>query len=901
MTLAAGQRIGVYEITGSLGAGGMGEVYRARDTRLGRDVALKVLPLAFAADVDRLARFEREAQVLAALNHPNIAHIYGVEEAVPGGSEAGTATRALVMELVEGETLMERLARGPLAVTEVRALLPQLIDALDAAHEVGVVHRDLKPGNIAVREDGTLKVLDFGLAKALTPGDSHDEATGLANSPTITTPAMTRAGLILGTAAYMSPEQARGKRVDKRADIWAFGCVLFEMLTGRKPFDGETVTDTLAAIVTREPEWSALPSATPPSLRRLLMRCLVKDPRQRLRDIGDAREELARITASDTPEPHATSSTSRWRGAVPWAVAAVAMALAAIAWNRVPPTSAPTAGSARFTVQLPDETAVVADTPGSVRAAGSFVVSPDGRHLVIVANGPGGRLWVRPIDSLETRLLQGTEGAIQPFWSPDGRRIGFFTPTHLKTVDIETSLIQVLSDMGAGNGGTWNAEGTILFSNSQRRLYRIPATGGSPVQVTELDTTRGDTGHRWPVFLPDGRKFLVFVGRRDASNRGVFIGALDSPTLSAVVLADSNAAYADGRLLYLRGNTLFAQPFDPDRGTVSGEPAILVQGVLLNTTSRRGEFSVSRSGILTYTTADLAVTQLGWFDRSGLRLGSLEAVAHQAIAPDDVRVAADRVDSAGANRDIWVFDSKADTRTRLTFTVGDDWVPEWSPDGTRIAYTSARDTPGAAQLYVKDASGSGAETLLLRTEKDKHHLSWSPDGRFLAYEEAGEGDGRDIWVLPLADPGNPRPVLQGRFNEAQPAFAPDSRYLGYTSNETGRLEVYVQTFPPTGGRWQVSQEGGIQPRWRRDGKEMYYLASDGRIMALDVDLSVPRFGVPKPLFQTGQGGDSATEHFAVTSDGRRFLVIDRESGQIDFTVVLNWPSLLDATARSAGQ
>ena len=895
MALSVGARIGPYEVTGVLGAGGMGEVYLARDTRLGREVALKVLPAAFASDPDRLARFQREAQVLAALNHQNIAHIYGVEGDGPAAHEAGGDVRALAMELVEGETLLDHLARGPIPVSDVLRLLPQLIDALDTAHEHGIVHRDLKPANIKVREDGTLKVLDFGLAKAL----DHDLAsTATDNAPTITTPAMTRAGAILGTAAYMSPEQARGKRVDKRADIWAFGAVVFEMLSGRRPFDGETVTDTLAAIVTKEPDWTALPADTPAVLRRLLVRCLVKDPRQRLRDIGDARVELASALEAPGQVVERGSSATRGglRAALPWAVAAVAATLAVVAWTRSadqtgasdePPTAI------RFTVPPPEGGVLAA--PNSVRASGTFTISPDGRHLAILAEGAGGSLWVRPIDGLTARLLPGTEGAAHPFWSPDGRRLGFFTSTQLKNVDLETGAVQVVTDGVSGmNGASWSADGTILFSNSRRRIARISASGGTATEILDYDAARGDSAHRWPEFLPDGRHFLLFIGNPDVSKRGVYIGALGSPTASFVVNADASALYSNGRLLYMRGGTLFAQPFDVEPPALSGEPAIVVQNVALNTTSRRGEFSSSRTGVLAYRSASRSSSQVAWFDRSGTKTGNVGSASHVAIAPDDVRVAGDRTESPASGRDVWVFDERSGTRTRLTFSAGDDWVTEWSPDGTHVAYTSSRDTPGAAQIYMKSANGVGNESLLLKTDRDKHHMSWSPDGKHLAYEEAGEGDGFDLWALPLAPPGRPQPLLQNPHNEAQPAFSPDSRYLGYISNESGRFEVYVQAFPATGGRWQVSFEGGIQPRWRRDGRELYYLDSSGRIMALDVDLKAPRFGAPRPLFQTGLGGRDATEHFAVTSDGQRFLMMDRESGQTAFTVVVNWPSLLGA-------
>jgi Tol biopolymer transport system component len=885
-SLAPGTALGPYVIDSPLGEGGMGEVYRARDTTLNRLVALKILPDVFATDPDRLSRFEREAQVLAQLNHPHIAQIYGFER----------GHRALAMELVEGDDLAARIARGALPIDESLAIATQVADALEAAHEHGIVHRDLKPANIKVRADGTVKVLDFGLAK---PGASS--ASVIDNSPTITSPVgMTAQGMILGTAAYMAPEQARGKVVDRRADIWAFGCVVYEMLTGGRAFAGETVTDLLAAVVSREPDWTALPPGTPAPVRTLLARCLVKDARQRLRDIGDARLELTRIIDNSSPEvgmPPATPAASpiaRW---LPWTVAAASLVVAAATVFMTARPEPAAATPTRFVIPPPQGVGI--DVPGTVRFAGVVTVSPDGQRVALLATAPGGRLWVRDLAAIQPTQLRGTENAQQPFWSPDGRSIGFFSQQRVRVVDLDTSMIRdVTSAVGAGaafnGGGTWNGDGVIVFA-SPDGLRRVSASGGESVAVTTLDKTRGDRVHTWPMFLPDGRRFLFHLVTADAQTSGTYLGSLDASETRFIVATTANVAYAPpGYLLYLRGSVLVAQPFDAERAELSGAPQPLLQQVAYNSTNRHAEFSVSRTGVLAYAVGGLDDARLGWFDRGGIKLGTVEATAHMDIAPDLERVAADRVDPQTGMRDIWVFDRRRGSRTRLTDSPQNDWVPKWSPDGTRIAFTSDREMPGLAQIYVKNADGSGPDQLLLKTDWHKHHLDWSRDGQLLVFESGGTvgsaGTSQvDLWTVRLTGAAQPTPLLQGPYVEAQPSFSPDTRLIAYTSDESGALEVYVQPFPSLSARWQISTNGGIQPLWRRDGKEMYYLAADGKIMAVDVDPTVPSFGVPKALFQSGAVGDATTEHFAVTADGQRFLMQDTATAaRAGFTVVLNW-------------
>jgi serine/threonine protein kinase/Tol biopolymer transport system component len=889
MALTSGTRIGPYEILGSLGAGGMGEVYRARDSRLGREVALKVLPESVAQDADRLARFRREAQTLAALNHPHIAQIHGLEDG---------ATPAIVMELVEGATLDELIrSKGSLPIDDAVSIARQLAEALETAHEQGVIHRDLKPANIKVRPDGTVKVLDFGLAKALAPAEAG--ALNQLNSPTITTPAMTAAGMILGTAAYMSPEQARGRVVDRRADIWAFGCVLFEMLSGKRAFEGETVTDTIAAVVTREPEWAGLPAATPSHIRTLLARCFVKDPRQRLRDIGDARIELERPTTApaNASAVIATASTSRPRAWMPWAIATASLAGAiGIGWWALAAASGSSSPRpVRFVIASPVGTGL--DVAGTIRSAGVATLSPDGTRLAMLATSLGGRLWIRDLSAIEPVQLRGTDGASQPFWSHDGRSLGYFSPRQLHLVDLASGAIKTLAKVGGARGASMNGDGVVLFADDASAvggLLRITVSDPTPSPATTLESTRGDTWHGWPVFLPDGRRFLFFAGNNDPAKSAIYLGSLDSTETRLLTLANSNAAYAEpGYLLFARSNTLLAQRFDLRKGEIAGDPMVIAQPIAYNPTIRRAEFSVAAGGMLAYAAGGLTDLQLGWFDRAGKKVGNVAGVSHMDISPDDTMVAADRMDPQTGARDVWVFDQKRGTSTRLTSSPVNDWVPEFSPDGKQIAYTSDHETPGTAQLYVKAANGSGGEQLLLKTDRHKHHLEWSPDGKTLIFESNLTAGNVDLWMVPIIGPREPKPVLTGTFSEAQPTLSPDGRFLAYASNESGVWEVYVDTFPTAGGRWQVSVSGGVEPQFRRDGKEMYYVAADGHVMALDVDLTTPTFGVPRQLFQSTVIGDSTTEHMSVTSDGQRFLLVDSmAAARVGVTVVLNWAAEL---------
>lgn len=909
MPLTTGTRLGVYEIVSPLGAGGMGEVSRGRDTKLGRDVALKVLPSAFTADPERLARFEREARVLASLNHPNIGAIYGVEET------AGTV--ALVLELVEGDTLAERLAglgargsglvgrprAGPsalsaqpylgLAVTEALVIARQVADALDAAHERGIVHRDLKPANIKITPDGVVKVLDFGLAKASSASLSGEP--DLTHSPTML--GATGEGVLLGTAPYMSPEQARGKAVDKRTDIWAFGCVLFEMLTGRRAFGGETSSDTIAAIIEREPDWTKLPPLTPAHIVRLLKRCLEKDPKKRLRDVGDMYHELAYVDdASAAIHPANRTGARRWA----WLLASGGVALAvALGWAAI---NFPRAGaapdwareSATFAIAAP----VVPGAPAGLPAPG-IAVSRDGRAIAWTAEGPGRRpgIWLYSVGTGETRLLPGTEGASNPFWSPDGRALAFTAQASLKIIDLASGSVRPIATLPeVSAGGTWNSEDIIVFS-ARYALYQIPSSGGAPRVVAELNRSHQENSLRYPRFLPDGRHFLYVArsGRSDQS--GAYVGSLDGTSVR-LFATTSHVYYAPpGYVLYAKDGALVARTFDARTFAVGSETFTVASHVGADAGGMNGHFDVSPGGVLAYfrnSTAANAV--LHWFDRSGRPLEALNEPAGYStfrIAPDDLRVAVDLTSERVVGRDVWVLNPGAPP-TRVTFGGSDDWQPFWSPDGRKVAYMTYRN--GVSDLFVKTVNGTAPEEPLVMSEEQKTPGDWSLDGRFVAYSiERAETLG-DVWVTPLEGARQPIPIARTKFNERRPRFSPDGRFIAYESDESGGSEVYVQPFPPTGGKWQVSVGGGNESSWRVDGRELYYVNAAGMLLAVPVTLSSNGFsaGAPVQLFDVGRrGGVGGTSRYEGARDGRRFLVREIvDPAPQPLLVILNWPARL---------
>jgi Tol biopolymer transport system component len=898
MTLSPGARLGPYEITGAIGAGGMGEVFRARDPKLNRDVAIKVLPAAFADDPERLARFTREAQTLASLNHPNIAAIYGIEESVPSTSSGTSVTgaepveapvRALVMELVEGEDLSVHIARGPIAIAEALPIARQIAEALEAAHEQGIVHRDLKPANIKVRSDGTVKVLDFGLAKAMglrqaqPPGDTDAELVEA--SPTMSRH-MTEAGMIIGTAAYMSPEQAKGKSVDKRTDIWAFGVVLYEMMSGKRAFKGEDVSETLASVLKDKVPMDELPAATPPRLKRLIERCLNRDLKTRLRDIGEARIEIAGIETGgpDGAVSAATTADAAYatRSRLPWALVAVltitlaAGLLAWAPWRAVP---------------VPFETRLDINTQPTDDPM-SFAISPDGRRMVFVATGPDGKsqLWLRPLDQTAAQVLPGTEDASYPFWSPDSRSVAFFTSTKLKRLDIGAGLPQTLVDRGGGRGGSWSTEGIILTGTNSGPLSKVSASGGATSDATKATPAQG--GHRWPHFLPGGRQFLFYV---HGEGGGLYLGSLDSLDSKRLAPADSGAQFvAPDWLLFLRQGTLMAQHLDLRRGELTGEPVSIAEQVAFDGARAKGAFSVSHEGSIANRTGAFSASQFTWFDRSGKVVGTLgssdrNGLSQPTLSPDGRRVAAFR--TTQGDPDLWLFE--AGRETRFTFEGGR--YPLWSPDGARIAFA---DKAGAS-LKQKSSAGGGAEELLLASSAGSiAPYSWSPDGRFLIYNRRDPVTTGDLWVLPLDGKQKPSVFLNSKFEERLAQFSPDGRWVAYTSDESGRNEVYLRPFPASSGQFPVSTLGGTAPRWRKDGKELFYIAPDGRLMAVTMGLTTtgraPAMGAPVALFQPHLlGGGAAVVGFMwqydVAPDGRFLInVTVGDTVTAPITVIQNW-------------
>ena len=895
-----GENFGAYEVIALLGEGGMGQVYRATDTKLKRQVAIKVLPPSLAGDADRLARFQREAEVLASLSHPNIAGIHGLEES--------DGVKALVMELVEGPTLAERIAQGAIPLDEVLPIARQIAEALEAAHEHGIVHRDLKPANVKVRPDGTVKVLDFGLAKAMDPPSASRDVS---QSPTITTPAMTHAGMILGTAAYMSPEQARGKPVDRRADIWAFGIVVFEMLTGRRPFVGDDISLTLASVLTKEAEWSALPAPTPAGLRRLLMRCLKKDPKARMRDIGEARlqiEELLSGAPEELSVPAAPRTLTLWQRAQPWtsagvfAIGLVLFAVSIIALRRSGAV-APAAAPVQFTIAAPENASFGTPGGGGTGIATQVAVSPDGRHVVFVARAKSAyEIWLRPVASLAARPIPGTEGGAFPFWSPDSRFIGFFAAGKLKKVAIAGGPTTELADATGGRGGTWNRDNVILFTPSNiTAVLRVSSAGGAPAVVTTLDPATGETSHRWPYFLPDGRHFLytAITGTCcPALKAGVVRVASLDPADAATTLfeADSSVSYADGYLLFRRDESLMAQPFDLETRQTKGDAFPIVEHVSWEG-SRYVGASVSQDGALVYGQNDpRAAERLTWLDRTGRAVATVGDAAPYlslALSPDERRVAVGLATGSPLNRDIWIIDIARNVPSRWTFDPGTDESPVWSPDGTRIAFQRQRS--GKVSLRQQLITRTADESLL----DDPSSLQiapsdWSRDGRFIAYTSTSSGSS-DVWILPLSGDRKPFPLVETPSQETGAVFSPDVRWIAYTTNETGQGNVVVQPFPGSGGKYQISREGGGRPVWRADGRELFYVGADGNMMAVPID-ATDQFnaGVPQALFPTLIQAGASQQRYAVTKDGKRFLVsaTPQQSRVAPLTVVLNWTATI---------
>ncbi len=891
MPISIGTQLGSHEITALLGKGGMGEVYRARDLKLKRDVAIKILPEEFARDADRVSRFQREAEVLASLNHPNIAAIYDLEEA--GGS------RYIVLELVDGETLAERLRRGPLPIEEALDIAKSVCDALEAAHEKGVVHRDLKPANVKITPDGKVKVLDFGLAKAR---EGAAEDVDLSNSPTLMS--VSASGTILGTTAYMSPEQAKGAVLDRRTDVFAFGSVLYEMLTGQCTFPGDTVSEILAAVIRAEPDWSKLPTDIPSGIRRLLSRCLQKDRSRRLRDIADARFQIEEALNDPVRSPATARNYREWAG---WIVAVVFIS-ATLFYVARPSINSPSGDPISFSILPPERTAFSAALNTTVNVP-QFALSPDGRALAFGAQAPAGKptLWVRSMEQVSAHELAGTEDAQDPFWSPDGRWIGFFAEGKLKKIPAAGGAVQVITQTAADfRGGTWGPEDTILFANGTEAILQVNSAGGKTMPVTVIDASRREVTHRNPQLLPDGHHFLYINVGSSVEQSGVYAGSLDDKTKKLLLRLNASAIYVPpGYLLFVDGDTLLGQAFDTKRLEFNGQSFLVAEHVGRNS-AFMSAVSASRTGTTIAYAGTIAQNgRLTWVDRGGNALGPTGTpdgdYVDFRLSPDEKRLAASLVNAKAGTVDIWLTDLARNSTSRFASGGLVTATPLWSPDGSRLVFRTNRN--GNLEIYEKSAAGGGSDRPLLLTDAYRAAnipsaniilTDWSPDGQSILFSVPGTASGTDLWLLPLAQNGKPEKFIASPAEELHGNFSPDGHLVAYTSNESGKFDVYVETFPRSDRKWPVSTTGGYEPRWRGDGGEIYYLSEDRKLMAVSVGPG-PSFGVPKVLFQTRvpAGVTANRVHYVPSRDGRRFLV--NQSGDAapnPITVVLNWTAAL---------
>ncbi len=895
MKITLGTHFDHYEILSQIGAGGMGEVYRARDIRLDREVAIKVLPAALTQDPDRLSRFAIEAKATGALNHPNILTVYDF------GTHDGNPY--LVMELLTGEELRAQLGNGALPVRKAIEYAQQIAAGLTAAHEKGIVHRALKPENLFVTNDGRLKILDFGLAKLRPP---RNAPTG---SDVATQKQYTNPGTVMGTVAYMSPEQVRGQDLEQRSDIFSFGLILYEMLAGQRAFQAASQAETMAAIANAEPpDLSELNSKVTPQLERIVRRCLEKKPERRFHsahDLGFALEALSVPSSSGANRTEAvqaldTSATAK-RGGLRdriWMIAAGVFALLALAFGvaYVRRPSLPTAATMRLAV-TPPEGAAVFEQP---------VISPDGRTLAFVARTTGARqIWIRPLDSPTAKPLAGTEHVDLMFWSPDSQSLAFTSGEKLWKIALSGGAPVILSERAtATSSGTWNRDGVILFGTGPTGIKRLMASGGTVTEVTTIDGTRGETAHYSPFFLPNGRHFLFYVQHNDPTKQGIYVCSLDGGETKLVLTTEvrtywagiNSAAPSEGWLVFMRQGALLAQPFDFSRYQLSGDPIRLAETMRTNPAGWHGRFSLSDDGVLVFLEGRVN-QQLTLADRAGQKLrtvGSLGAYSSLRFSPDEQRVAVGRFDSQGQLPDIHVLDLAGERDTRFTFDPADDSFPLWSPDGSRIVWGSRRS--GRLDLYWKAANGAGTDELLWKSAYNKNPQDWSADGRFILYLEVTPQTNSDLWIFPLTGDRKPWPWLKTEFIESFARFSPDGKWIAYTTNAPGRYEVYVRAFnpdaPDAGGQWQISTNGGARPLWRRDGRELYYISAEEKLMAVDVTLGAEvKAGTPRTLFDLRDLRAVVNNvGYAATGDGQKFLFVTsaEDAYLTPFTVVTNW-------------
>ena len=883
MSYTSGTRLGPYEILGQIGAGGMGEVYRARDTRLGREVAIKVLPAAVSADPERVTRFEKEARSASSLNHPNIVTIYDIGESL--------GSSFIAMEVVEGSTLRDVLAEGPVTTKRLLAIAAQVADGLSKAHGAGIVHRDLKPENIMVTKDGFVKILDFGLAKLTQP----ENPSGATQSPTAS--GGTQPGLVLGTVGYMSPEQAMGKPLDFRSDQFAFGSIVYEMATGNRAFSRGSTPETLAAIIRDEPEaiGNASPR-TPTPLRWIVERCLAKIPDDRYastrdlaRDLATLKDRLSETSGSGITAASAAPRRS-WRRTLPWILAAgLAFALAARLLGPFG-REIPAPGPIRFAITLPES---VGFRTGEIYS--KTALSPDGQRLVFVGDtGEGRKLFLRPLGSLESKPLEGTDGAQCPFWSPDGRFLGFFADGKLKRIDASGGPPQLICESSLETVPTWSPRGDILFSQlggGKSGIYRVDAGGGEPRLILKPDPARGEQETFWPHFLPDGTHFLYVTVGWSSRKRELRVGSLDSNETNGIMSGiESRAEYVrPGFLLYARQGALLAQPFDPEKLRFRGDPVTLVSRVHHFNGPANAGFSASQAGSVAYEPGPKN-TKVTWFSRGGKELGTVgppAPVGSVRLAPDGRTVAMHIADPKTGTSDIWLYELSRGVSVRMTLDPGDDRVPVWAADGRSVFFRT--DRKGAPDVLRASVGAPGSEIELLALPGSQNPDDASPDGRTLAYTEHSRSTAGDLWLLPLVADGKPAPLLGTRFNEFGSRFSPDGKWIAFSSDESGSRQVYVVSREGSAERIRVSVDGGAQARWRRDGKELYYVAPGGSVMAVPVggsDRLEP--GQPTLLFRV----EGVIVDWDAAADGQRFLIDIDTPDPAPISVLVNWPALL---------